>query len=403
MKKKLIVVFLIFIAIGVGLFYLLTMGDVGVEYDTVQVIKGQGGQSVGDLGRISSKNIRKYYGTGGQTIEQMSLKLGDRVSKGQLLIQYENNHEELDLEIQRVKKQIEALEATYSEAQSGVDMGTVNSSRIEISSLQNQIENATREKERIETLYNEGVVSMVELEQTTQVIDGLNTQLQMAQNSYSQASRGLSRNMREKYEAEIEALLLSIDLLEQSRQDGALYADIEGVVTELNTFEGDKPSAGMMLIELQDPTEKIVLVDFMMEDAIRIDSDMMAQVSDRQLEIYIEELRVDQVYPKAFETVSELGVRENRQTVAIGLPASASDLDFGTQVETMVLVEPPREMLLVPMGAVIQKDGKTYVKVLEDDKPVERQVTTGISVDKYIEITDGVIEGDHVLINYQED
>lgn len=403
MKKKLIVVFFIFIAIGVGLFYLLTMGDVGVEYDTVQVIKGQGGQSVGDLGRISSKNIRKYYGTGGQTIEQMSLKLGDRVSKGQLLIQYENNHEELDLEIQRVKKQIEALEATYSEAQSGVDMGTVNSSRIEISSLQNQIENAVREKERIETLYNEGVVSLVELEETTEVIDRLNTQLQMAQNSYSQAARGLSQNMREKYEAEIEALLLSIDLLEQSRQDGALYADIEGVVTELNTFEGDKPSAGMMLIELQDPTEKIVLVDFLMEDAIRIDSGMEAQVSDNQLEIYMEDLRVDQVYPKAFETVSELGVRENRQTVAIGLPASASDLDFGTQVETMVLVEPPREMLLVPMGAVIQKEGKSYVKVLENDEPVERQVTTGISVDKNIEITDGVIEGDHVLINYQED
>ena len=403
MKKKLIVVFFIFIAIGVGLFYLLTMGDVGVEYDTVQVIKGQGGQSVGDLGRISSKNIRKYYGTGGQTIEQMSLKLGDRVSKGQLLIQYENNHEELDLEIQRVKKQIEALEATYSEAQSGVDMGTVNSSRIEISSLQNQIENAVREKERIETLYNEGVVSLVELEETTEVIDRLNTQLQMAQNSYSQAARGLSQNMREKYEAEIEALLLSIDLLEQSRQDGALYADIEGVVTELNTFEGDKPSAGMMLIELQDPTEKIVLVDFLMEDAIRIDSGMEAQVSDNQLEIYMEDLRVDQVYPKAFETVSELGVRENRQTVAIGLPASASDLDFGTQVETMVLVEPPREMLLVPMGAVIQKDGKSYVKVLENDEPVERQVTTGISVDKNIEITDGVIEGDRVLINYQED
>jgi HlyD family secretion protein len=159
----------------------------------------------------------------------------------------------------------------------------------------------------------------------------------------------------------------------------------------------------MMLIELQDPTEKIVLVDFLMEDAIRIDSGMEAQVSDGQLDIYMEDLRVDQVYPKAFETVSELGVRENRQTVAIGLPASASDLDFGTQVETMVLVEPPREMLLVPMGAVIQKDGKTYVKVLEDDKPVERQVTTGISVDKNIEITDGVIEGDHVLINYQED
>ena len=403
MMKKLIIVFGIFIAIGFGLFYLLTMGDIGVEYPTSQVTIEEGGQSLADTGHISSKQIRRYYGNGGHKIEEMSLELGDYVSKGQLLIQYENNHEQIDLEIQKVKKQIEALEAAYSEAQSGTDMGAVNHARIQISSIQNQMETAIKEKERIETLYKEGVVSLVEYEERIQAIDQLNTQLDIAQNTYNQAARGLSNNMREKYEAEIGALLLSIDLLEQRREDGTIYADIEGVVTELNTFQGDQPTAGRMLIELQDPSEKIILVDFMVEDAMRIEPGMKAEINDSTLGIYLEGLVVDQVYPKAFVSLSELGVEENRQTIAINLSSEAKGLAFGSQVNTEVMVESSRDVLVIPEGALIQDAGKHYVKVLENNEPVQREVKIGIRLNNKIEIIQGLAEGDEVLINYQED
>ncbi len=98
MKKKLIIVFVIFISIGAGLFYYLTIGNIGVKYDTVQVMTEEIGKSVADTGTISSKNIRRYYGNGAQKVEQISLKRGDQVKKGQLLIKYEDNNQQIDLE-----------------------------------------------------------------------------------------------------------------------------------------------------------------------------------------------------------------------------------------------------------------------------------------------------------------
>ncbi len=141
MNKKLIIVFAIFSAIGLGLFYFLTMGNIGVKYNTVEVIRGEVGKYVEDVGRISSKNIRKYYGNGASEVEEMTLELGDHVEKGQLLIKYEDN---LDLEIQKVEKQIKALEATYREALSGTDVDRINSARIEVSSIRNDLEMANK-------------------------------------------------------------------------------------------------------------------------------------------------------------------------------------------------------------------------------------------------------------------
>ncbi len=116
--------------------------------------------------------------------------------------------------------------------------------------------------------------------------------------------------MREKYEAEIDVLLLTLKIHEKNRNDYEIYADIEGIVTELNTFQGDTPTIGSMIIEIQDPTEKVVLVDFMAEDARRVRPDMKAEIQDPNLDIHIDDLKVNKIYPKAFVSLSELSVEE---------------------------------------------------------------------------------------------
>jgi len=400
MNKKLIIAFVVFAAIGVGIFYLLTTENIGAEYNTAEVQMGEVGKYVQDVGRISSKNIRRYYGSGVNKVEEMTLKLGDHVEKGQLLIKYEDN---LDLEIQKVEKQIEALEATYNEALSGTDMASVNSARIEVSRIRKNLDLEAKNKDRTEALYNSGAASLMEFEQAVNNVEQLQSSLGIAQNTYNQLTKEISENNKKKYEAEIDVLLLTLEMLEKNRDNYVIYTDIEGIVTEINTFEGDSPSPGFLIIEIQDPTEKVILVDFMVEDARNISPDMKAEIQDLNLDINIDNLKVNRVYPKAFVTLSELSVEENRQTVEIGLLKSSEALAFGLEVKMKVMVEAPRETLLIPAGTVIQKNSKQYVKVLEDGEIIEREISTGIKFDGNIEVKDGLKEGELVILNYQEE
>lgn len=123
MKRKLVIALVVFTAVAAGIFYFLTTGNVGKRYNKAQVEKGKVASFIQETGRISSLNIRKYYGNSVNKVESLNVQLGDHVKSGQLLIKYEDD---LDLEIRKVEKQIEALDATYSSATSGTEKMAVN-------------------------------------------------------------------------------------------------------------------------------------------------------------------------------------------------------------------------------------------------------------------------------------
>lgn len=399
MNKKLIIALLILAIVAAGIFYFLTMGNIGAKYNTAEVEKGQVGKFVDEVGTISSNKVRNYYGNNISRVEKMDLQLGDYVKKGQLLIKFEDN---IDSEIQKVEKQIEALRATYSEAQSGADFASINSAKTRIASIKSSIDQAIENKNIVEELYKNGAASESELKRAQYNLEQLQNDLSIAQNNYNQLSKGLSSNMKKKYEADIDILLLSLKTLEESREDSMIFADFDGVITELNTFEGDRPSAGSMILEIMDPLEKIIAVDFMVADALLIKPGMKAEVNDTDLGIEIDNMQVQKIHPKSFIAYSELGVEENRQRVEINLPQTNQDLSFGLKVQTRVMVEEPRESLFIPEDAIYEKDLRKYVEVLQGKKPVEREVVTGIEDNNNIEIKDGLKEGEKVILHYEK-
>ena len=147
MNKKLIIALLIIAIVAAGIFYFLTMGNIGAKYNIAEVEKGQVEKFVDEVGTISSNKVRNYYGNNISRVEKMDLQLGDYVKKGQLLIKFEDN---IDSEIQKVEKQIEALRATYSEAQSGADFASINSAKTRIASIKSSIDQAIENKNIVE-------------------------------------------------------------------------------------------------------------------------------------------------------------------------------------------------------------------------------------------------------------
>lgn len=399
MNKKLIIALVILAIVGAGIFYFLTMGNIGAKYNTVQVKLGKVEKFVDEVGTISSKNVRNYHGNSLSRIQTIDLEIGDFVKKGQLLIQFEDT---LDLEIQKLEKQIEGLRATYSEAQTGADFGSINSAKTRIASIKSSIDHAIENKNIIEELYKNGAVAESELKTAVYNLEQLQNDLSIAQSNLNGLSKGLSSNMKKKYQADIDLLLLSLESLKESKEDSLIYADFDGIVTEINTFEGDRPSAGLMILEIMDPLEKIIAVDFMVKDALGIQPGMKARVNDEDLGVVIDNIKVQKVHPKSFTVYSELGVEENRQRVEIDLPKSSQDLSFGLKVETRVLVEEPREALFIPEDAVYEKDLEKYVEVLEDKKPIEKRVETGIKDNNNIEIKEGLKEGEKVILIYEK-
>ncbi len=86
-------------------------------------------------------------------------------------------------------------------------------------------------------------------------------------------------------------------------------------------------------------------------------------------------------------------------TVAItDFPASTRPGDFA---EVAIETDRHLDTLLVPRIAVVSEKGEQVVFVAEEGRAVRRQVTVGFQDDRHVEILDGLVQGESVVIQGQ--
>lgn len=73
------------------------------------------------------------------------------------------------------------------------------------------------------------------------------------------------------------------------------------------------------------------------------------------------------------------------------------DWTIGTVGRVVLSVASANDVLMIRRGAVIQHVG-TYVRVLEDGIPKEREIVTGLSDNTHIEVISGLKEGEEVIL-----
>jgi hypothetical protein len=82
-----------------------------------------------------------------------------------------------------------------------------------------------------------------------------------------------------------------------------------------------------------------------------------------------------------------------------GVMPEAIQLREGLTVTVSILVDERSDVVLVPNAAITSRGMETYVQVVsEDGSTAERLIQTGISDWQYTEVTDGLGEGEKVIV-----
>jgi len=85
--------------------------------------------------------------------------------------------------------------------------------------------------------------------------------------------------------------------------------------------------------------------------------------------------------------------------VEVKLPANHGlRFKVGMNGDMEVVIEKREKVLAVPNGAIHYKNSKAYVKVLENNRPREKEVKTGLETDTETEITQGLSGNQKVVI-----
>ncbi len=302
-------------------------------------------------------------------IEDISVVLGDRVKKGQVLASIRSD------EIAQIEADLLKDVLDYE-------------ADIEQQQVDYQLHKAVFDRKT--QLFGEGIAAKAEVEEAKRDLDKANAEL---------------RNVQRKKDSTIKTAA------ERMRLFGVHSNEIERLLktrTIDNTFDSVCPRDGVISSRDADVAQ---IVDnghrlFVVSDLSRVW--LIAQASERHIQDVKPGLRVicaiDSFPGKVFEGQvdymdSSLDPDTRTLSIRVTIPNPGGILRpkmFGR----MKIITGSREVLAVPAGAV-QKTGEVYVVYIQraPDTFEERQVVVGQQFPDYIEILKGLNQGDKIVVN----
>lgn len=231
-----------------------------------------------------------------------------------------------------------------------------------------------------------------ELEKASSKLSELQTQLSTEQATADADANTLTDEEKEKMEittnlSEIDEM--TAEELVESAKEG-IKADFNGVVTKVSVVEGSTTTQGAELVTLENTDKVDVNINVSKYDYSKLEVGQSADITIAGKE-----------YEGVVNTISHSATQNEKGAAIIAVSISISnpdeDIFLGVDAKVTIHAKEANDVVILPTEAVnIGKNG-SFCYVLEDNVITEKEITTGISSDDYVEITDGIEAGDEVI------
>ncbi len=180
-----------------------------------------------------------------------------------------------------------------------------------------------------------------------------------------------------------------------------VYSPVNGRVLKMIAKSEQVVPAGAPLVEIGDPHDLEIAVDFLSRDAVRIKPGDVARIEswggDKVLPA-----KVRRVEPTGFTKVSALGIEEQRVKVILdftGPPSEWQKLGHDYRVIARVVIWHRNDVLQVPLGALFREGDNWAVFAVAEGRAERRLVTIGERNLHAARVLKGLKLGDKVVLH----
>jgi len=367
----------------------------------------------------------------GEVVE-LYIEEGDSVRVGQLLAKIDP--EAIQSQVERQAASVNNSQAQVARAKADIERNKalLTQSQAQKEQIQAQLNNTRSIHERNDKLYKEGIISVQEFDQSLSNLQNLEASLKSADASNQSAKANLKAAEQSVKAAEytVKSSQASLKELKTNLKRTTVISPMTGVVSMLNVEKGERVvGAGMMagteMMRVANMNSMEVQVDVSENDIPRVtlNDDVEVEVDayiDRkfkgkvteiansatsatgaatslnsdQVTNFVVKIRVD------LESYQDLTTNSNRFPLRPGMSASVE-----------IFTNKKEEVLSIPIQAVTVRESEeeneegdkdnlevVFATVASADTVKMIAVKTGIQDDTYIELIEGLAEGDEIVV-----
>ena len=169
-----------------------------------------------------------------------------------------------------------------------------------------------------------------------------------------------------------------------------IKADFNGVITKVSVVEGATTALGTELFTLQNTDKVDVNVNVSKYDYDKVKEGQSAEIT-----------LAGKTYEGEVTNISHIATQNEKGASLISADVRIKnpdeDIFFGVDAKVTIHAEEADDVVVLPAEVVnIGKTG-SFCYVIENGVITKKDITTGISSDEYVEVLDGIQEGDEVI------
>ncbi len=407
-----------------------------VKRDTVE-------ETVSESGAVELSNQQQLKAAveKADTVDQVLVKVGDRVRAGQPLIILRNPDQqtklaEHNLDIEKAQADVLSKQQQVDDkrdellntaADKALDVQkqslTLANSRNSVQRSRDKLMEAQQKFKLHQEAFDKGFISADELASRRDDLRNAETEVEQAESNVMIANLNLNQTTaqleqaRRKVETgsaeaeqafqsalrELEKLQLQSQKIEQELQTNVITAPSTGIVLDVQARRGDVVNAEKVLLTIGNPIREIVNLKLSPLNARKVKPSQIVRIRELVPNAKTYMGRVESVARIATsgDSSSQSSSGDPSQATlaaTVRLDSPSRTLIPGIQVDVEIIVAQRKDAIALPPEVIQRSDGEPFVWVLDPQKRAQkRTIVLGLEAITMVEVTTGLKPGDRVL------
>ncbi len=397
-KKKLIIAGIVLAVVAVGSISIFSKSKtVEVEQDvknvkTQKVTTGTISTNIEYASNLKPEKEVIVLPKAGGKVATVDVNVGDKVSVGQTLFTLETTDYAAQLEQSQAGLSVASanLERT---SDSGYTQQLLQAEQV-LGKLQIQYNTVKDSYDRTQTLYSAEAVSKKELDDASSQYDAITIDLKNAEDNLNLLKSKSGPQATKAAEAAVEQAQAGVDAVQNQINNATITAPIAGVVSEKAVEVGQFASG---------QAGSVTVIDYSNLTAeINVPDKMLAQIKVGQsVQVDINALPDKKIVGVIDNISPNTSSKNNFYVVKVKIDNSNDDIKSGMFAKISLSAENKSNILMVPNETIKMENGVNYLYTVDNGQVKKISVETGISNEKFTEVTSNIKEGLDVITEGQ--
>ncbi len=363
----------------------------------VEPRKGNIVRGVIAVGRVEPRTRLELKSKANGIIRKLHVDVADPIKVGQVLV-------ELDREI--LQARVEESEGKLAQARGAIDLAKAEIHRIGVEQSDPEIAYATRNWERTQKLFADGLVSEDDRDQARDRFEKAQYKLRVLESQLAGANA-----MYQSADGKLKEIQAGAELTRQELQEATIVSPIDGIVLHRYLEEGDSVSSirvaggnATTIMTLGDLSELYVDGDVDEVDVGKIIAEQKIR-PNLQARVTIESFK-GRTFLGSVARIAPLGLQDSNgittYEVRIVLDNPEKLLLANMTANSQIILEEKKDVMLLSQGALITEGKSRYAMIYDSATGASRrqEVTAGISDGSQVEIAEDLVlkPGEKILI-----